>query len=187
MPERHLMALACASVVLVLCAAGPAAADDPAPEAARAETARAVVASPVAQAHVIGRRADNLGRRVASQLDEARRARDVVRVTCLDDKLAQINSVRRQIELRTRRLEERLGADAQRERHVASVLRVLDERVTNLDRGARQCVGEDPIRYGTTTVITVVDPSTPEEDAHHVRAPRSWPLPTIPPPASGFR
>lgn len=181
MPQRHPLALACtASVVLALCAAGPAAADGPTPTVTQAPS--------LERAHQVARRADDLGRRVASQLDEARRARDVVRITCLDDKLAQINSVRRQIEHRTDSLlRGRAAADPQLERHAASVLRVLGQRVTDLDRDSLQCLGQEPVRSGQTTVTTIREPSTPEEDAHATRAPRAWPLPTIPPPASGFR
>jgi hypothetical protein len=49
-------------------------------------------AEQLAEAQRISERGTALSRRVAGMLDEARREGDVIRVTCLDDKLTQINA-----------------------------------------------------------------------------------------------
>ena len=120
-------------------------------------------------------------------LDDARRQKDVVKTTCLSDKLAQI-------EVATRSAKERVGAlksatargDNDLRNHEFSVLVVLRQRTEQLDAEANQCIGEEigfpsdstKITYSIDPNIAPVDPGTGPGDTVVI----------VPPlPASGFK
>ena len=98
--------------------------------------------------------------RVRHMLDDARRQKDVVKTTCLSDKLAQI-------EVATRSAKERVGAlksaiargDTDLRNHEFSVLNVLRQRSEQLDAEANQCIGEELGFPGETKVTFAVDPN----------------------------
>ena len=126
-----------------------------------------------------------LSRRVAGMLDEARRENDVIRVTCLDDKLTQINAHLRSTTGRVESLQEasQLG-DEGRRNHEFTVITVLGQNLTELDRAANECIGQDLYETGTTRVTTTIDPNVPDEDPGVIPTPPMIDVPFIPPPAS---
>ncbi len=106
--------------------------------------------------------------RVRHMLDEARRNKDVVKTTCLMDKLYQI-----QVALKSGR--ERAGAlksaiargDTDLRNHEFAVMQVLRKRVDQLDQEANQCVGEELGLPGDTKVTYWVDPNIAPDDQGH--------------------
>ena len=139
----------------------------------------------VAEGEGILRRGMVVNKTVRRMLEDARKEADIIRITCLDDKLTQINANLRSAENRLEAL--RNAVDSDRRVHEYTVLTVLGQKLQVLDQEAHQCVGEALYETGETKVVTEIDtdmlpfeetPSTPP-----VVLPPS--LPTIPPPASG--
>lgn len=147
--------------------------------------ARMTAEEQLGEAQSIEERGTQISRRVLGMLDEARRERDIIRVTCLNDKLTQINAHRRTLESRMRNLQEaNTTGDSERRNHEFTVITVLGQHFRTLEQEANSCIGQDIFETGTTRVVTDIDPSTPEEDL--VVAPTEPPVvPFIPPPASG--
>ncbi len=139
----------------------------------------------VAEAQRIQSSAESLSRRVTAMLDEARREGDVIRVTCLDDKLTQINAHRRSLGDRVESLQEGVQlADDSRRNHEFTVITVLAQHLQNLDREANECIGQDMYETGSTRVTTTIDPTTPADDASAIEAIPDISTPMIPPPES---
>lgn len=127
----------------------------------------------------------SLSTRVQGMLDEARRQGDVLRVTCLDDKLTQINAHVRTLGDRVEALQESVRlSDGDRQNHEYTVITVLGQNLTQLDRGANECIGSDMYETGTTRVVTTIDPATPTENPAELRPMSPEAIPFIPPPAS---
>lgn len=126
-----------------------------------------------------------LSRSVSNLLNQAREDKDVIQMTCLDDKLTQTN-------VSTRNAEQRLGAlrqaiqtkDLDRQDHEATVLSVLGRRITVLEKESGQCVGQDLYETGETKVTMTVDPNTPRENASKPPLPDMPSIPMVPPPSS---
>jgi len=130
-------------------------------------------------------RGTQLSRRVLAMLDEARRERDIIRVTCLNDKLTQINAHRRTLESRLENLQEAVDVgDESRRNHEFTVITVIGQHFRTLEQEAASCIGQDIFETGTTRVVTEVDPATPQETLVVQEAPGPG-VPFIPPPASG--
>jgi hypothetical protein len=137
-------------------------------------------------AREVSERGEQLSRRVLAMLDEARRERDIIRVTCLNDKLTQINAHRRSLDTRVSALEDAVEqGNESRRNHEYTVVTVLDQQFQVLDQESNQCVGQDIFDTGTTRVITDIDPSTPTADPADYPEPAIASVPFIPPPASG--
>ena len=142
-------------------------------------------AEQIAEAQRIQERSVALSRRVTSMLDEARREGDVIRVTCLDDKLTQINAHRRTLADRVESLQTATQVgDEGRRNHEFTVITVLDTNLSELERAASECIGQDLYETGNTRVTTTIDPSTPDEDPGNVPEVPGVDVPFIPPPAS---
>lgn len=137
-----------------------------------------------AEGAAVVQRGEDLGRRVLSQLDEARQERDIVRVTCVNDKLTQINATTSTARDRYDSLEDAIGAsDNGRAAHEFTVLIVLKQKLVVLDRESAQCIGQEIYETGATLVRTEIDPDTPDEDP--TLLPEVPPIVVIiPPPAS---
>lgn len=138
----------------------------------------------LAEAGRIEERGVQISRRVMGMLDEARRERDIIRVTCLNDKLTQINAHLRTLESRRENLQEAVNtADDSRRNHEFTVITVLGQHFRTLEQEANACIGQDIFETGTTRVVTDIDPAAPEED---LDTPVSEPpeIPFIPPPGS---
>ena len=156
---------------------------------AEVSTRRRVQLTPeeqVAEAGRLEERGTNISRRVLGMLDEARRERDIIRVTCLNDKLTQINAHRRTLESRSESLQEAVNtADEGRRNHEFTVISVLGQQFTTLESEAGACIGQDLFETGSTRVVTDVDPAAPEEQLDFPEPPGDpGDLPFIPPAAS---
>lgn len=136
------------------------------------------------RAGIVHQHAVALTRRLASQLDEARRDRDRFRARCLSDILSQANALVRIIEqqLVSLRLAEDLH-DASRQNHAVTVLRVQETRIGELDGNARICLGDTGPMTAGTRVIVIIDPSVPREDPTQ-RPAEGREFPWVPPPST---
>jgi hypothetical protein len=167
----------------------------PAPGATGTASAPAASGKPATPQDLIGegetimRRGTAVSSAVREMLDDARKDADIIRITCLDDKLTQINANLRSVEARVEAL--RKAVDPDRRVHEHTVLTVLAQKLQVLDQEAHQCVGQAMYETGQTKVLTEIDtdmlpfeetPSTPP-----VVTPPT--LPTLPPPstATGMR
>lgn len=138
------------------------------------------------EAQQVQQRGTDLSRRVSVMLDEARQERDIIRVTCINDKLTQVNANLRTVELRVTNLQDAIAAqDASRRNHEFTVIAVLGQKFVVLDREAAQCIGQDIFETGSTRVITEIDPNNPNEDPTVLPDPVVPVIPFIPPPESG--
>jgi TPP-dependent 2-oxoacid decarboxylase len=126
---------------------------------------------------------EKLSKRVSNMLNEARKEADIIRITCLNDKLTQINANLRNAK---KRLEALLGAvDPKAASHEYTVLTVIQQKFQTLEQEANQCVGQDIYEIGATEVTTEIDPSMVPDDQGAV--PEGAPsFPVIPPPATGY-
>jgi|GEM_PF-2536243 len=102
-------------------------------------------------------RGTGLSQRVTQMLDDARRDADVIRVTCLNDKLTQINANLRTAQGRYASLQRIV--DAEQRKHELTVLSVLGQKLQVLDQEANQCVGQDLYETGPTKITTEIDTS----------------------------
>ncbi|HET8937362.1 MAG TPA: hypothetical protein VFN67_28160 [Polyangiales bacterium] len=102
-------------------------------------------------------RATTLSQRVTQMLDDARRDADVIRVTCLNDKLTQINANLRTAQSRHATLLRTVDIDQRR--HELTVLSVLGQKLQVLDQESNQCVGQDLYETGPTKITTEIDTS----------------------------
>ena len=101
---------------------------------------------------------------VRKQLSEAREARDVVKVLCLNDKLNQIDVAIRSARDRMPTLRSAADAnDADRSRHEFTVIQVLRDRVRALVAEANQCIGEETGFVGDTEITVDIDPTIPDD------------------------
>jgi hypothetical protein len=138
----------------------------------------------LAEAQQTERRGLEISRRVSAMLDEARRENDIIRVTCLNDKLTQINANLRTLEARLQNLRDAIDAgDTGRRNHEFTVTTVLAQNFNVLENEANACIGQDIFETGATRVVTTIDPETPEEDPMNLAEPVTE-VPFMPPPES---
>lgn len=164
---------------------------DPAPagDAASGEGTEQVLTpeQQVAAAKSIIKRGQILSTRVRTALNNARKDNDVIMVTCLNDKLTQINANLRNAQGRLESLE--AAVDPDQAKHEYVVLSVIGEKFNTLDREAAQCAGQEMFDTGVTKVLTEIDISMLPFEENPGFPPEILPpgLPTFPPPASGRR
>lgn len=139
------------------------------------------------EGEAILRRGLAISKSIRTMLEAARKDSDIIRITCLDDKLTQVNANLRTAETRIDAL--RKAVDAERRIHEYTVLNVLGQKLNVLDQEAQQCVGEAVYETGETTVVTEIDTDMlPFEETPSIPPVVLPPtLPTIPPEASGIR
>ncbi|MGF1466073.1 MAG: hypothetical protein ACFCGT_08055 [Sandaracinaceae bacterium] len=117
------------------------------------------------EAAEIAQRGESVSRQLLQQLDEARRQNDIILVTCLNDKLTQVNTHRRTLESRTSSLEEAANlGDESRRNHEFTVITVLGQHFATLQAEANSCLGIDEYAVGVTALDVTVDPATPDID-----------------------
>jgi len=108
---------------------------------------------------------DQSAQTVRRQLEQAREARDVVKVLCLNDKLNQIDvairAARDRVPVLTVALDQN---DTDNSRHEFAVLQVLRDRVRTLVQESNQCIGEEAGFVGESKVIVSIDPGIPSND-----------------------
>jgi hypothetical protein len=97
-------------------------------------------------------------------LDEARRDADMLRVTCLNDKLAEVNAHVNTAQTRLTAFQK--ATNGEQRNHEFTVLSVLGQKFQELEQGANACVGQDLYDTGPTKVTTEIETSTqPFEDS----------------------
>lgn len=117
---------------------------------------------------------------VRKQLSEARQARDVVKVLCLNDKLNQIDVAIRAARERLPNLELAAGRkDTDQARHEFTVIQVLRDRVRSLVAEANQCIGEETGFIGDTQITVDIDPTIPDDPSNFPDDPLISQPPTV--------
>jgi len=119
-------------------------------------------------------------------LQSAKRDKDIIRATCLDDKLSQCNANLQNIKRRQTALNEAIAeGDTGSSNHEFTVIGVLSQKFKMLAQAANQCVGQDLFDTGDTQVKEEVDLFAPDENPAVITTVPDWPIPYIPPPVSG--
>ncbi len=122
----------------------------------------------------------------AQALQTAQKESDIIRATCVDDKLAQCNANLQTLKRRRQALSDAIAAnDAGSRNHEFAVIGVLSQKFSMLQQAASQCVGQDLFDTGETRVRQEVDLFAPDADPTVVAPVPQWPIPYIPPPVSG--
>ncbi len=145
--------------------------------------------SPAAQAKAAEAAVANASAGCSAQsqaLQSAKRDKDIIRATCLDDKLSQCNANLQNIKRREAALNEAISeGDTGRSNHEFTVIGVLSQKFKMLAQAANQCVGQDLFDTGDTEVREEVDLFAPDENPAVITGVPDWPVPYIPPPVSG--
>lgn len=116
----------------------------------------------------------------------AKRDSDIIRATCLQDKLDQCNANLQSMKRRQSALNAAIAkGDAGSSNHEYTVIGVLSQKFKMLAQAANQCVGQDLFETGDTQVKEEVDLFAPDENPSMVDSVPVWPIPFIPPPVSG--
>ncbi len=122
----------------------------------------------------------------AQALQSAKKEKDIIRATCVDDKLAQCNANLQNLRRRQTALKESIDAnDAGSRNHEFAVIGVLSQKFKMLQQAANQCVGQDLFDTGDTKITQEVDLFAPDADPAVVAPVPEPPIPYIPPPVSG--
>ncbi len=142
----------------------------------------------LAEARRIQQSGERISRRIQAMLDEARREKDIIRVTCLNDKLTQIDTNLRTLSDRISRFEAAASSgDTERRNHEFTVISVLGQKFRALEQEANQCIGQDVFETGATRVVVDIDPATPEEQPERLTIPvDDISIAEVPPPASDY-
>ena len=119
-------------------------------------------------------------------LQSAKRDSDIIRATCLDDKLSQCNANLQNMKRRQAALDEAIAdGDSGRANHESTVIGVMSQKFKALAQAANQCVGQDLFDTGDTQSRSEVDLFAPDQSPAVVNSVPNWPIPYIPPPVSG--
>ena len=119
-------------------------------------------------------------------LQSAKRDKDIIRATCLDDKLSQCNANLQNMKRRQTALDEAVAAgDTGRANHESTVIGVMSQKFKMLAQAANQCVGQDLFDTGDTQTRSEVDLFAPDQSPAVLSPVPIWPIPYIPPPISG--
>lgn len=111
------------------------------------------------------RRGQQISIRVAGSLDDARRERDIMRITCLNDRLTQVNVNLRTGQVRLRALEDAIdGNDDSRRNHEFTIIVVLDQKWRQLEREAQECIGTGLFDTEGQTSVRVWVIGVPDDD-----------------------
>jgi hypothetical protein len=122
----------------------------------------------------------------AQALQGARKEKDIIRVTCLEDKQSQCDVNLQNMKRRQAALDQAIAdADSGLRNHEFTVIGVLSQKFSMLAQAANECVGQDLFDTGETQVKEQVDLFAPDQDPAVVTATPEWPIPFIPPPVSG--
>ena len=114
--------------------------------------------------------------RATNILGEARNAKDVVQLNCVNDKLTQIKGLLKIAEQSSVRMYEAMAETAQDVvNHEFTKMAVAHQKSVILRSEADQCVGENSIYTGDTEIEVEVDPTLQEGD------PTATPFPEVAP------
>ena len=138
-----------------------------------------------AQGEALLQRGSAVSQAVRRMLEDARKEADIIKITCLDDKLTQIDVNLRTASARLEALKK--AVDPDRRTHEFTVLTVVGQKLQVLDQEAHQCVGQAMYETGATKVVTEIDTNMLpfEEDPSNPPVILPPSLPAVPPAASG--
>jgi hypothetical protein len=191
MPEDATMRRSSLKMVLFLCLiAGLTSigfAQDAQPQGEQTGEAPPSSADMVTQGEGVVESGATLSTTVSGLVREATDDNDMMKVTCLNDKLTQIDGNLNTAQQHLAAL--RKATDAGVRAHEHTMIMVIGQKLEVLGQEAGQCVGQDLYETGETDVDTIIDESMlPFEDDPSV-PPMVLPpsLPTLPPAISGMR
>lgn len=182
------------AVVAMLLAAGVAGAQQPPKPASAPASSTALPelenASNVPDPEKVTRSSKALGamrealREVLARLEEARRARDVVQLNCVNEKLAQVKGLLRIAEQADVALQEALARKESSvlEREYSRVM-IASKKVSQLRAETEACLGELAFRTDENLLVEVEEPEGLSKD-DPTRPPPPTPPIIRPPPAS---
>jgi hypothetical protein len=133
-----------------------------------------------ANVRTVLQRAEALAQHITQMLDEARRDADIIRVTCLNDKLTQVNANMRTAQSRSAAFDN--ATTPEQRNHEATVMNVLGQKFQVLEQEANRCVGQDLYEAGSTKVLTEIDTALLpfEQDVATPPAPPIAAVPSMP-------
>lgn len=109
--------------------------------------------------------AKGVSRKVQNLLDQARKEKDTLKITCLDDKLTQIHVNLRGIEERTAAHATAVqGGDNSIANQQFSILQIYISRIKGLMTEAENCIGDIDVVLGETETTVTVDEEITSED-----------------------
>jgi len=121
--------------------------------------------------------------RVSTLLKEARAAKDIVQLNCINEKLTQIKGLLKISENASVKMYEAIpGNQEDIINHEFTKITVAHQRCVTLGAEAEQCVGEIAVYTGQTEVTVEIDEDITEDDP--TAPPPVGPAPIIPPIAS---
>jgi len=124
--------------------------------------------------------------RVQNMLDTARKSKDTLKITCLDDKLTQIHVHMKGIEDRTARLKVAVrGGDKSSADQQFAILKIYITRIQGLVAEAENCIGDVDVVLGESETVVTVDEDIAVEDPSGDEPPDG--TIEIPPTASGYK
>jgi hypothetical protein len=127
----------------------------------------------------------NIRTRVQTMLGAARRERDIIKVTCLNDKLTQIDVNSRTARDRLESLRGAVGRnDDSARNHEFTIMSVLKQKIDTLSLEADQCAGIEGDVFGRPTLEVEIDPNITDEDPTEFQDPGF--VIDRPPSASGY-
>ncbi len=114
--------------------------------------------------------ARGIANQVQNMLDQARKEKDTLKITCLNDKLTQIHVNLRGIEERTEALKTAVRAnDTTTANQQFAILRIYISKIEGLRAEAENCLGEVDVVLGETeTIVTVDEDVTPDDPSEDV-------------------
>lgn len=123
---------------------------------------------------------------VQRMIEQSRSERDLIRMSCLNDKLSQLGANASAAEGRSDALRSALEAgDTTRASHEYTVLSVLQQKIDLLRQEAGQCIGQDVFETGDTRVTVEVDGARlPAVDPQRYDIIQAYPYAFFPPPTS---
>ncbi len=129
--------------------------------------------------------ARSIQQQVESMLDQARKEKETLKITCLDDKLAQIKVNLRGMEARKDALETAIqSSDSASANQHFMILKIYASRIQGLEAEAESCVGDSDVVLGDAETVVEIDENITVEDPSE----EEFELPWVDQPqhASGF-
>lgn len=123
---------------------------------------------------------------VSRMVDQSRSERDLIRMSCLSDKLTQLSANSSTAQGRSDALRSAVEAgDTTRANHEYTVLAVLQQKIELLRQEAGQCIGQDVFETGDARVTVEIDAERiPTIDPQRYDAIEPYPYAFFPPPTS---
>lgn len=119
----------------------------------------------LAQAEQFLQQVEGVLRTVEADLNSARQKKDVVKTLCLDDKMNQLDVLKRSIESRRRQLKVAAsGTEDGLPGHHYTILLAQHERGLQLQAEANQCIGKELRFIGESSVTMERDDGLPIDD-----------------------